>query len=106
MSMVAYKLFSDRGDGLLSPLFINVKQRLVEGKWYEAEEHPTKGFAVRPGWHCTLRPEAVHLVMNPKGKPARVWAKVEVDGYQVKRRPKNQGGTWLIAKRMKILEIL
>jgi hypothetical protein len=26
-----------------------------------AESHPTKGFALRPFWHCTSTPSAPHL---------------------------------------------
>jgi len=65
--MKAYKLFKLRADGTLGPLFINASQRLPEGVWLKSEDHPTKGFAHRPGWHCTLKPEAPHLSLNPKG---------------------------------------
>lgn len=46
--MIGYKLFRQRKDGTLGPLFINRRQRLEVGKTYEAEEHRTKGFAFRP----------------------------------------------------------
>ena len=52
--MKAWKLFSLKKDGSIGPLFINKKQRLTPGVWYEAEEHKTKGFAFRPGWHCCV----------------------------------------------------
>ncbi len=59
--MIAYKLVRQLKDKSLAPLFINKKLRLEFGKWHEAECHPTKGFAVRPGWHCTAVPNAPHL---------------------------------------------
>lgn len=48
--MKAYKLVRKLKDGSLSPLFINKKSRIPVGVWLDAEEHPTKGFAVRKGW--------------------------------------------------------
>lgn len=96
--MEAYKLFRQLKNGEIAPLFINKKQRLQENVWYNAESHPMKGFAVRPGWHVTLIPEAPHL--SNKG---RVWKKVEVEDYIEFKRPKSQGGTWLLANKMRIL---
>ena len=55
-------------------LFINKKKRLPIGVWMEAEEHNTKGFAFRPGWHCTS-----HL--SSTGTKGGVWVEVEVDDY-------------------------
>lgn len=97
--MIAYKLIRKRKDGSLGPLFINRKQVLPIGKWLVAENHPTKGYANRPGWHCCNKPEASHLSMG-----GRQWLKVEIKDYYEFKRPKNQGGTWLIAKQMKIIE--
>jgi hypothetical protein len=34
----------------------------------------------------------------------RQWLKVEIKDYYEFKRPKTQGGTWLIAKQMKIIE--
>lgn len=98
---VAYKLIKQRKDGSLGPLFINRRQRIPVGEWLVAEDIPTKGYAHRPGWHCCLKPEAPHL--SEKG---RVWCKVIVADFQVLDRPKSQGGTWVLAKQMKVLEIL
>lgn len=95
--MKAYKLVRKMKDGSLSSLFINKTKRLPIGIWMKAEEHNTKGFAFRPGWHCTLKPEAPHL--SPKG---RVWVEVEVDDFTYEKRPESQGGTWLLAKAMRI----
>jgi len=99
--MKAYKLFRQRKDGSLGPLFINARQRIEIGAWLPAEAHRTKGFAYRPGWHCCLRPEAPHL--SEKG---RVWCLIEVEDYRTYNRPESQGGTWVLANHMKVLEVL
>ena len=104
--MIAFKLLKRRADGSIGPLFINASQRIPIGEWLEAEDHPTKGFAHRPGWHCTLKPEAPHLKMNPKGGLPRVWCRVEVENYSTYARPESQGGTWVLANRMKVLEVI
>lgn len=99
--MLAYKLLRKRKDGSLGPLFINRKQRIPIGEWLEAEDHPTKGYAHRPGWHTTLEPKAPHLKME-----GRVWCVVEVGEVEQHVRPKNQGGVWLIAHWMKVIRIM
>lgn len=96
--MRAFKLLKKRKDGSLGPLFINARQRIVPGVWMGAESHPTKGFAVRPGWHATTRMHAPHL-----SKKNRVWCKVLVTGCEKINRPESQGGTWLLARRMKVV---
>lgn len=96
--MIAYKLFRKRKDGTLGPLFINARLRLPVGQWLEAEDHPTKGFAHRPGWHAGALPNAPHL--SEKG---RVWCAVEIEDYTTFARPVNQGGEWLLAKRLRVL---
>ena len=90
-----------RKNGTLGPLFINRRQVIPIGKWLEAEDHPTKGFAHRPGWHVTMKPYAPHLTMKD-----RVWCKVLVQSVEELKRPESQGGTWLLAKRMKVVEVL
>lgn len=99
--MIAYKLFRQRKDGSLGPLFINRKQRINVGIDYPAEEHLTKGFAFRPGWHCCSKMEAPHL-----SKKERVWCKVEIKNYTEHQRPASQGGLWYTANSMKVLEIM
>lgn len=98
MSILCYKLFKVRKNGTIGPLFINKKQVLLIGEWLEAEDHPTKGYAHRPGWHCTTKPEAPHLSME-----GRKWFTVEIEDYETLTRPVSQGGTWYLAKRIKIL---
>jgi hypothetical protein len=105
--MKAYKLFKLRSDGSLGPLFINARLRVPTGVWMEAEDHPTKGFAHRPGWHCTHKPEAPHLAKEPKSGPRRVWCEVEIDGDITRfERPLLQGGTWFLATRLRVLRVL
>lgn len=97
--MIAYKLVRKLKDGSIAPLFINKKSRIPVGKWLNAESHPTKGFSYRKGWHCTLEPKAPHLSTKN-----RVWVEVEVDDFEKYNRPVNQGGTWLLAQKMKIIK--
>jgi len=97
--MIAYKLFRTLKSGEISSLFINKKERLPLDKWLKAEKHKTKGFAFRPGWHCTAKPEAPHLSMKD-----RKWFKVEITDYTEFKRPKSQGGLWYLANNMRILE--
>ena len=99
--MRAYKLIRLRKDGTLGPLFINRKQVIPIGEWLAAEDHKTKGFAHRVGWHCTLKPIAPHL--STKG---RVWCEVMVKSIVKYNRPESQGGTWVLAQQMKVLRKL
>jgi hypothetical protein len=97
----AYKLCRLLKDGSISPLFINKKKRLPIGEWMEAESHPTKGFAVRPFWHCCSETNAPHL-----SKKNRIWVEVEIDEYDIFNRPESQGGIWYLAKKMQVIRIL
>jgi len=99
--MIAYKLARLRKDGSIGSLFIDKKSKLPLNKWIAAEFHPTKGYAERCGWHCTPEPLAPHLSLKD-----RVWLKVQISDYYEHPRPEHQGGIWLIAQQMKILEIL
>lgn len=103
VSLTGYKLLRRRKDGSLGPLFINVRQRIPVGVWLRAEAHRTKGYAYRPGWHCTLRPHAPHLRTTG---PDRVWCLVSLVGVKTYDRPESQGGTWLLARRMRVEEVL
>lgn len=96
--MIAYKLIRKLKNGQLSPLFINKKSRIPIGIWLDAELFPTKGFSVRKGWHCTLQPYAPHL-----SDKNRVWVMVEVDDFEFYNRPDVQGGTWVLAQKMKVI---
>jgi len=96
--LIAYKLFRILKNGEISSLFINKKLRLLPDIWYEAENHPTKGFKERPGWHCCADPIAPHLSTKD-----RKWFKVEINDYETLKRPASQGTTWYLAKHMKII---
>ena len=97
--MKGFKLVRKMKDGSLAPLFINKRQRLPIGEWLEAELHATKGFAVRKGWHCTFSKNAPHLSKKNRG-----WVEVELDGCEIYKRPKSQGGKWILAQRVKIIK--
>ena len=99
--MIGYKLFRKRKDGTYGPLFINKKQKLLPGGWYTAEDHPTKGYAHRPGWHiCASIENAPHLKHDIDN---RVWCRVQFFGAKKIDRPENQGGFWWLALRMRII---
>lgn len=100
--IVGYKLLRRRRDGTLGPLFINRRQVIPVGKWLRAESHPTKGYAVRPGWHATAAPVAPHLRTGGD----RVWARVELKGVTPFTRPECQGGQWFLARSMRVVEVI
>jgi hypothetical protein len=99
--MKAWKLFHKRKNGTLGPLFINRKQVIPIGAWLPAEDHPTKGYLPRRGWHATTKRSAPHL-----SKKNRVWKRVilvlKTENYKY-TRPKSQGGTWYLADYMLVL---
>ena len=97
MPELGYKLLRLRKDGTLGPLFINRKQVIPINLWLAAECWPTKGYAVRPGWHVLKAPVAPHL--SQKG---RVWAKVDIEDFEEFERPVSQGGLWYLAKWMRV----
>jgi len=99
--VIGYKLLRKRRNGTLAPLFINPKQVIPIGEWLQAEDHPTKGYAHRPGWHVTNKAEAPHLKMA-----GRVWAEVEFDDFYEFPRPPAQGGMWFIAQKMRVVKIV
>lgn len=99
--MKAYKLMRLMKNGELAPLFINKKSRIPLNTWLNAESHPTKGFAYRKGWHCTLKPIAPHL-----SEKDRIWVEVEIEDYVFFERPKTQGGRWVLAQKMFIKRII
>lgn len=103
---IAYKLFKRRKNGTLGPLFINAKQVVPVGEWLKAEDHPTKGYAHRAGWHCCFQPIAPHLAKTPANGQERVWCKVEVIETTTYDRPESQGGAWVLANYMRVLEII
>lgn len=103
MAKIAYKLFRELKSGEITSLFINKSRKLPYDKWLDSSCYPTKGFAVRAGWHCTESPNAPHLSMKLKSGEIRVWKKVLIEDYKEFKRPENQGGLWFLAKKMKII---
>jgi hypothetical protein len=99
--MKAYKLFKLRKDGSISSLFINNKVIIPLNKWIKARNYPTKGFAVRPGWHTMKETNAPHL-----SKKNRIWAEVEIKDYKNEIRPASQGGQWYLSKWIKVKKLL
>jgi hypothetical protein len=98
--MIGYKLFRVRRDGTLGSLFIHRSAVLPIGKRLTAKSYPTKGFAVRPGFHICALPNAPHL--SPKG---RKWYVVEFSGnVRSHERPQSQGGLWYTATYMTIVK--
>lgn len=103
MEKIAYKLFRELKNGEITSLFINKSKILPHDKWMDSDCFPTKGFAIREGWHCTATPNAPHLKMKLKSGEVRVWKKVMIENFTEFKRPEKQGGLWYLAKKMKIL---
>lgn len=101
--MIGYKLFRKMKDGNYAPLFINKSQRLKINVEYPYEDHPTKGYAQRPGWHIVGKPIAPHLNTEREN---RVWCLVEFTHMETLNRPKSQGATWYLGSSIKILKEL
>ena len=81
-----YKLFEQRDDGKIFPLFIGKTKETVMNEWIPAEiieDH--RGFSHRPGWHIgAMMPSAPWLMSadgtykSQRGKRfKRVWCEVE-----------------------------
>ena len=104
--MTAYKLLRELSDGKLYPLYINKTNSTPIGEWMQAECIPTKGFAVRHGWHCCFTPYAPHLKEQLANGERRVWVECEVEDIETYNRPESQGGKWILAQRMKIVRRL
>lgn len=104
--MKAYKLLRVKKDGKLYPLFINKTVSTPIGELMQAECYPTKGFAVRTGWHCCFNPIAPHLKLQLSNGEQRVWVECEVEDFESYNRPESQGGAWVLAQRMKINKLL
>lgn len=103
--IIAYKLLRLKNDKLY-PLFINRKEETPIGVWLQAECYPTKGFAVRKGYHCCLQPIAPHLKQDLASGEHRVWVRCEIEDFEYYNRPESQGGTWVLAQKIKIIEVL
>lgn len=131
-----YKLFEMDVNGNLYPLFIDKRTVYPVGEWIKAENHPTNGYAIRPGLHVGQICSAPWL-MSADGTYKsqrskywkRVWCEVEynatVDYTSVtetlpkkcftdkvpengfyKFRETGCGRIWIITDRIKITRIL
>jgi hypothetical protein len=132
---IGYKLFEmDMRDNKLYPLFIGKTEETKVGEWVHAEFIPTKGFAVRAGWHLGLIPSAPHLIgadgtyKSKRGKNfKRVWCEVEYNNTNdytevAYSQPKHcfriiptngfynfkeaNGAKWIITSDIKITKVL
>lgn len=83
---IGYKLFEQREDGKLFPLFIGKNTETIINEWVMAENieyHP--GFAQRPGWHLGVEIPSAPWLMSADGcyksqrgkRFNRVWCEVE-----------------------------
>lgn len=106
METRVFKLFRVTKEGKLHPLFINRKEETVLNKWLTAECYPTKGFAVRQGWHCCFKPYAPHLKDVLSNGEQRVWVECLAKDCETYARPESQGGTWVLAQQLKVLRVL
>jgi len=95
----AYKLVRKMKNGNITSLFINKSEPLDVGIWLQAKNYPTKGYKIRPYWHCTEKPHVPHLT-----EKNREWWVVEIKDYQEFKRPKYQGSRWFLAKYIKLIE--
>ena len=133
--MHGYKLFEqDMRTGKLYPLFIDSKNETPIGEWIHGECIPTKGFAVRQGWHVGTIPTAYWLTgkngkyNSKRGKNfRRVWCEVLIndsfdytdydndmktdyqtitnfDGYYHFRETANR--PWIITSDIKVIRVL
>ena len=86
ITKIGYKLFEQRDDGRLFPLFIGKTQETPVNEWVPAEiimDH--KGFAHRPGWHIGATMPSAPWLMSADGtyksqrgkRFERVWCEVE-----------------------------
>lgn len=105
-SIVAYKLMHLRKDGTLGPLMIDRTLVVPVGKWVHAKPRRTPGFAYRPGWHAVLNQHAPHLKKRLSSGERRVWCRVKLRDFKFHERPKSHGGLWILAKEMKVIEII
>lgn len=133
---IGFKLFEMDTKGNLYPLFIDKKTIYPIGEWIQAENHPTKGYALRPGLHIGEICSAPWLMSadgtykSQRSKHwKRVWCEVEyvadIDYTEVvqtlpkkcftDRIPENgfykfrEAGCdriWIIADRIRITKIL
>ena len=100
------KLFKQRKDGTLGPLYIGSKQRIDSkgGEWLPFDEKLSKkGFGERPGWHAptTVAPQIKAKTKNQE----RVVRDVALRNWTMFPRPASQGSEWYLAGEMMVLPV-
>ena len=78
-TITCYKLFEMDTQNNLYPLFIDKHTSYPIGEWIYAENHPTKGFAARPGLHCGMICSAPWLMSADgtyKSQRSKYWKRV------------------------------
>ena len=103
--MKVYKLLRIKNEKLY-PLFINRKQETIIGEWMQAECYPTKGFAIRKGWHCCYQPIAPHLKIKLANGEQRVWVECEAEECTEYKRSEKYGGNWVLANKIKLIKLV
>lgn len=81
ITKVGFKLFEQDSRGNLYALFIDKKTVMPVGEWLKAENHPTKGFSNRPGYHIG------------EGIPSAPWL-MSFDGAYKSQRSKYWKRVW------------
>lgn len=110
MDIEGYKLFRLRKDGTLGTLFVDRSLVIPVDEWMPAKDlsvmAQSLGLKARPGWHATLTPYAPHLKLNLASGEKRVWVNVALRDTTLYDKPESQGGTWVLANELKVLNVL
>ena len=78
-TQIGYKLFEMDTNNNLYPLFIDKRTAYPIGEWIQAENHPTKGYAKRPGLHVGQICSAPWLMSSDgtyKSQRSKHWKRV------------------------------
>ena len=110
---VGYKLFNQKPNGALHPLFVDKQNPVPVGEMMPAHDNShlanKAGLQERPGWHAAPTPYAPHL-MDREGnmRPGRVWAQVSMPKHdsELYERPESQGGAWMLGGHMRVDRVL
>lgn len=82
-----FKLFEQDPKGNLYALFIDKKTVMPVGEWLKAENHPTKGFGPRPGYHIgegiPSAPWLMSFDSTYKSQRSKYWRRVWAEVWYV-----------------------
>ncbi len=105
--MKAYKIFKKTKSGVYRPAQVPIRSLSVKGYqkgiWYEAEDAQPTNLKNRVGFHATTKPTVPHIKIIPDQV---VWLEVEIEDFETIQRPESQGGTWYLARYLKIIKEL